>query len=194
MRITKIILVVVLTIALSLTTVAYGQYTLSEQQKGGRTPAHHISKQGRQFVINEFGECKDLPELINAIGKYEMEHFSYDYDYIMPIIQDFDFDTLVKEEKGVCWEFAAFAKTVIGEICAIKGWEMSNYIVDVRLKKDFSKTHSYNYVIDNNTIHVFDMTCAVVENRIWYETFTGNSVADIYDYADRLQESAYRVG
>ncbi len=193
MRILRTTLIVLTIIATSLTTVVYGQYTLSDQRNGGISPVHHISEKGRQFIIDEFGDCRDLAALIDAIEKYEMAHFSYDYDYAMPLVQSFDFDTFLKVKKGVCWELAAFAKIVITEISTLNGWRVSNYIIDMRPKNNFAKTHSYNYVIADDIIYTFDLTSAVAHRNPWRRQFVGNSLEDIYNYAERMNEDVYRV-
>ena len=193
MRILKTTLIVLTIITTSLTTVVYGQYTLSEQQSGGISPVHHITEQGRQFIIDEFGDCQDIVSLIDAIEKYEMAHFSYDYDYSMPLVQSFDFDTFLEAKKGVCWELAAFAKVVITEISNLHGWHVSSYIVDMRPKNNFTKTHSYNYVITDDIIYTFDLTCAVARGKTWRRQFAGDGLEDIYNYAEQMNESIYRV-
>ena len=55
MRTVKIIVSVMLVIALAATMFLYCQYTLSEQRAGGNSPVCHISKQGRKFIVEEFG-------------------------------------------------------------------------------------------------------------------------------------------
>ena len=193
MRIMKTVLSVLIIVAVSLTMVAYGQYTLFEKRRGGMSPVHHISEQGRQFIIDEFGGYQDLPTLIDAIEKYEMAHFSYDYDYGMPLVQDFNFDEFLEKKTGVCWELAAFAKIVVSEVSALHGWGVSSYIVDVRLEDDFTTAHSYNYVIADNTIYVFDLTNTVVHGTPWHRQFDGDSLDDVYEYADEMNEKIYRV-
>ena len=111
----------------------------------------------------------------------------------MPLIQDFDFDEFLEAKKGVCWELSAFAKCVIHEISLAKNWNVSNYIVDVRLNHEFDRTHSYNYVIDDGTIYTFDMTVAVGQHKSWIHSFQGNSLDDIYRYAGKLKDDVYRV-
>lgn len=193
MRTIKNIVSVLIIIIIAVTTIAFGMYTLSEQRTGGISPVCQISNQGRQFIINEFGHCEDVPELICAIEKYEIENFSYDKSYPIQIVQDFNFDEFLKEKKGVCWELSAFAKCVIGEISSIKNWDISNYIVDVRINHNFFKNHSYNYVICDGTIYAFDITCAVAQNQSWSFSFNGNSLSDIYNFAEKLNEDIYRI-
>ena len=195
MRTVKIIVSVMLVTALAATMFLYCQYTLSEQRAGANSPVCHISKQGRKFIVEEFGWCEDLPTLIKAIEKYEIENFTYDKSYTMPLIQDFNFDSFLKEKTGVCWELAAFARCVIQQISETKNWNIANYIADVRLNHNFNRTHSYNYVIDfgNHTIYTFDMTPAVAHNKPWFYSFAGDSLDDIYDYAAKLNDDLYRV-
>ena len=193
MRTIKMIMSVLIVIVIAATIVLCGQYTLSEQRGGGTSPVCHISKEARQFIIEEFGWCDDVPTLIDAIEEYEVENFSYDKSYAMPLIQDFDFDEFLEAKKGVCWELSAFAKCVIHEISLAKKWNVSNYIVDVRLNHEFDRTHSYNYVIDDGTIYTFDMTVAVGQHKSWIHSFQGNSLDDIYRYAGKLKDDVYRV-
>ena len=110
MRILRTILYVLLVIAISVTSVVFIFYTMSQKYIGGITAPHHISEQGRQFVIDEFGDCSDLPTLIEAIRIYETENFTYDYDQPTAHIQSFDFDTFLKEKRAYAGNFPALPK------------------------------------------------------------------------------------
>lgn len=189
----KTITIVLLIVAIFLTTIGYAQYAVSAQMSGGASSAHHISEKGRRFVIEEFGHCETISDLIAEIGEYEKTHFTYDENYPERIIQDFNFDEFVAKETGVCWEMAAFADCVVREICIYKNWDARSYIVDVRINGNFWLTHSYNYVIEGDTIYAFDMTEAVVRQKTWICSFSGTNLSDIYNFAEQMNETVYRV-
>lgn len=184
---------ILLIIAMAATLALFGYYMVSQKKAGGITPMYHISPEGRAFIAEEFGHCQSLAELLETVEAYEMQHFTYDHNYRMPVVQNFDFDTFLKAETGVCWELAAFAKCVIGEICAMKDWQVANYVVDIRFKDDFFKTHSYNYVIAEDGIYVFDPTSTVNNQKSWLHRIDGDSLDEVYAYADSLGETVYRV-
>lgn len=189
----KLAIMILLVIAIAGTLFLFGYHMVSQQRAGGLTPMCHISQEGRAFIAEEFGHCQTLEELLQAVEAYEMAHFTYDYNYKMPLVQDFDFDSFLEAQTGVCWELAAFAKCVIAEVCSMKNWEVANYVVDIRFKNAFFKTHSYNYVIAEDGIYVFDPTTTVNQQESWLHRIEGDSLKQVYAYADSMGEIIYRV-
>lgn len=189
----KRIAMLFLVIALAVNLFVFGFYMFRQKRTGGTSPMYHISEEGRAFIVDTFGKYNTMEDLIRAIEIYEWKNFTYDKGYRMGIVQGFQFDAFLEKETGVCWELAAFAKCVIGEISKLKGWDIANYIVDIRYKEDFFKTHSYNYVITDDGIYVFDLTTAVTKGKSILHRIEGDSLDDIYAYSRSLDERPYRV-
>jgi len=189
----KRIVMILLIVAMAGNILFFGFYMFREKRTGGTSPMYHISEEGREFIVQTFGHYNTMEELIRAIEIYEWKNFTYDEGYRMGIVQGFRFDTFLEQESGVCWELAAFGKCVIGEISKLKDWDVANYILDIRYQDDFFKTHSYNYVIMDDGIYVFDLTTAVTKGKSVLHRIEGDSLDDIYAYAKSLGERPYRV-
>lgn len=194
MKVLKIVLSTILIVAMVVTLALCCQQTLSAQKDGSIAPACRITNQSKQFVIETFGHYETVPDLLQAIENYAAENFQYNHKYQMPLIQDFDFDAFIEAKTGVCWEFAAFAECCVVLWSQEKDIPLRSYIVDMRPKSNFSATHSYNYVIEGNTIYAFDLTPVTGKRPAWgIHSFTGDSLDDIYAYASRMGEDIYRV-
>ena len=75
-----------------------------------------------------------------------------------------------------------------------KNIAVKSYIVDMRPKTNFSATHSYNYVITEEKIYMFDLTPVTCQRPAWgIHAFAGDSLEDIYVYASNMGEDIYRV-
>ena len=194
MKVLKIVLSTILIIAMVVTLALCCQQTLSAQNGGGIAPACRITNQSKQFVIETFGHYETVPDLLQAIENYAAENFRYDHKYRMPLIQDFDFDAFIEAKTGVCWEFAAFAECCVVLWSQEKDISLRSYIVDMRPRNRFTVTHSYNYVIEGDTIYAFDLTPVADQRPAWgIHSFTGDGLEDIYDYASHMGENIYRV-
>lgn len=194
MKVLKISLSTILIIAMVVTLALCCQQTLSAQKDGSIAPACRITSQSKQFVIETFGHYESVLDLLQAVENYAAENFQYDHKYQMPLIQDFDFDAFLETKTGVCWEFAAFAECCVVLWSQEKDIPLRSYIVDMRPRNRFSITHSYNYVIEGDTIYAFDLTPVADQRPAWgIHSFTGDGLEDIYGYASRMGENIYRV-
>ena len=186
--------IVFLVLAMVGTTVFFAKGIKEDQKAGGTTPICRVPESGRQFMVDTFGHCQTVEELLVAVDAYERKHFTYDKETLDGFIQTFDFQTLMETNRGVCWEFAVFAKCAVNEIAKHKNWDVSVYVVSVRRDDDPSWHHAYNYVVAPEGIYVFDPTVGVCnkQHRKLYR-FDGDTVADIYAHAREAGETVYEL-
>ena len=106
-----------------------------------------MSTSSKQWVIDNFDEYETFDDLLyNGMTPFVLNNFVYDskHNYRFPL-QSFNFELFQNVKwHGVCFQFAQWAKSVVTELY---GSEVRCYIADVRINHNFSKTHSYNYFI-----------------------------------------------
>ena len=102
----------------------------------------------KKWVHETFDDYETFDELLyDGMIPFATNNFVYDDDYNhhFLVIQQFNFNQFRQDEfHGVCYQFAQWAKSVVTELY---GSEVRCYIADVRINHNFSKTHSYNYFI-----------------------------------------------
>jgi len=102
----------------------------------------------KQWVHDTFGGYETFEEfLYEGLIKFAIKNFVYDdnYNHYFLVVQRFNFNEFRQDDfHGVCYQFAQFAKSVVLELY---GKEVKSFVCDVRLNRNFNKTHSYNYFI-----------------------------------------------
>ncbi len=193
MKRTKTILSALLITAIAVTLVAYAWHTLTLQHAGALSPGCRLTSRSAQFVEETFGGFQSLPELLQGLEDYAVANFRYDHDQPTPLVQDFDFDAFARRKTGICWDFSAFAECTVLLWAQAHDLPVESYIVDMRPKDNFFMTHSYNYVIDGQTIYALDLTPASNNKKPWgVHSFSGDSLKDIRAYAENMGENIYR--
>ena len=106
-----------------------------------------------RMQINEPEETKNREQekfedfLYEGLIKFAIKNFVYDdnYNHYFLVVQRFNFNEFRQDDfHGVCYQFAQFAKSVVLELY---GKEVKSFVCDVRINRNFNKTHSYNYFI-----------------------------------------------
>jgi len=124
---------------------------------GGYSTVTHLTSRSRQWIMDRFGHCQTVEELLTEVDLFVCKECTY-RDQKVILHQSFDFDRFVfrRELHGLCFDFAAFVK------CVVLVWaEETNapplqvYLYDVRTKKG---NHSYNFVVTENTTYFLDTT------------------------------------
>lgn len=146
MNIFKKLCSVLLTVAL-LATIASSFFTSVQQNTaGGYSTLSTITERSATWLLQQFGHCQTVPELLDAIDRFGCEHFVYD---LQPVFfQAFDLDKFLFEDHfhGVCFDFSCFVK------CAVLVWreakgrtDVQVFVYDVRTRKG---GHSYNFITE----------------------------------------------
>ena len=99
----------------------------------------------KQWVHDAFGGYETFEEfLYEGLIKFAIKNFVYDdnYNHYFLVVQRFNFNEFRQDDfHGVCYQFAQFAKSVVLELY---GKEVKSFVCDVRINRNFNKTHSYN--------------------------------------------------
>ena len=107
-----------------------------------------MTSDDKKWVHETFDDYETFDELLyDGMIPFATNNFVYDDDYNhhFLVIQRFNFNQFRQDDfHGVCYQFAQWAKSVVTELY---GGEVRRYIADVRINHNFSKTHSYNYFI-----------------------------------------------
>ena len=107
-----------------------------------------MSSADKKWVHETFDGYETIEELLyDGMIPFVTSNFVYDSDYNRHflVIQQFNFNQFRQDDfHGVCYQFAQWAKSVVTELYSS---EVRCYIADVRLNRNYYKTHSYNYFI-----------------------------------------------
>ena len=150
MKTLKSIFSVILAITL-LATAALGHYTSEQQNHSGDYSAvSTITEKSSQWILDRFGHCTSVINLLQTIDRFGCENFVYEEQKYPFLVQAFDLDKFIFEKNfhGMCFEFSAFAK------CAVLVWKEAHqrddvqaYVYDVKKGKDYR--HCYNIIIED---------------------------------------------
>ncbi len=157
----------------------------------------------KKWVHETFDDYETFDELLyDGMIPFATNNFVYDDDYNhhFLVIQRFNFNQFRQDDfHGVCYQFAQWAKSVVTELC---GSEVRCYIADVRINHNFSKTHSYNYFIvedsnGNRETYFVDFT-AILSHYRRNEPYgcCVKKIGDMpfKDYSEKvLNDDVYRV-
>ena len=150
MRIFKTVACIILC-ALFVTSFAFSAYASSQQKgQGDYSAITTVTERSSQWMLDQFGHCRTVPELLEEIDRFGCENFVYEDLYTIQIIQSFDLDKFLFEDDfhGVCFEFSSFVK------CAVLVWKEAHHREDVQafvydVKKGSDWRHSYNFVMED---------------------------------------------
>ena len=149
MKVFKIICCTILTIALAATFVL-SAFTSSQQKSGGGYSAlTTVTERSQQWILEQFGHCQTIPELLDEIDHFAVGHFTYG-DPRKQLVQNFWLDTFIFEDDflGVCFDFSCFVKSVVlvwKE--AHQRQDVQAYVYDVQLRN--GGAHSYNFIMED---------------------------------------------
>ena len=149
MRIFKIVCCTILAIAMA-TSFALSAITSTQQKtSGGYSALTTITEHSQEWILDQFGHCQTIPELLDEIDRFAAENFTYGFPR-KQILQNFWLDTFIFEDKflGVCFDFSCFAK------CVVLVWkearqrdDVEAYVYDVRTE---GGAHSYNFIVEED--------------------------------------------
>lgn len=146
----------------------------------------------RTWILDHFGDCTDIECLILCVDKYAVENFNYDYNKI-PILQHFDFEELITQQSGICFDFACFFKNCCLVWAERNDVELKAFVVDIKYKNKsiFAPGHAYSVVqMSDGRNYYCDITSDIYKVQqegkkpFGFETFNES----IKDYAARYDE------
>ena len=147
----KIFSVILSILLVALTVLSF--FTTYANNRSGTVSAAtcNISAGNKAYIINKYSDCKTVEELIMRLDNEICKE--YTYYYCPPIIfQHFDIDNFIKTKKGLCFDYACYAKIVFNTIFP----NVKVYVCDVRI--DYFNNHSYNFIETDTHRYAVDFT------------------------------------
>lgn len=194
MRIFKTICCTILAIALA-ASFALSAFTSTQQKRGGGySTLTTITDESREWILDQFGDCRTIPELLTEMDHFAAENFTYGFPR-KQILQNFWLDTFLFEDDflGVCFDFSCFAK------CVVLVWKEAHqrddvqvYVYDVRTKNG---GHSYNFIMEDGHTWFLCLTTDVTRASKGQKLqgpieITGETPRE---YAQRYDEHIYNI-
>ena len=178
----KIFSVILSILLVALTVLSF--FTTYANNRSGTVSAAtcNISAGNKAYIINKYSDCKTVEELIMRLDNEICKE--YTYYYCPPIIfQHFDIDNFIKTKKGLCFDYACYAKIVFNTIFP----NVKVYVCDVRI--DYFNNHSYNFIETDTHRYAVDFTTNQYkyknnQKRIIYEdigTLSFDEYAKLYN-------------
>ena len=159
MRAFKIICSILLIAALVITVVFCYQTSNRQDLSGGYSAVSTITEKSSQWLLEKFGHCESVVELLLEIDRFGCETFVYESQVYPFIVQSFDLDKFIFEDNfhGMCFEFSSFVK------CAVLVWKEARHRDDVQayvydVKKGSDWRHSYNFIMEDGRTWFFCLT------------------------------------
>jgi len=151
---------------ISISTGLFVNYT-EEMEAGGYTGTNSVMRpQSKQFVVDTFGEYETFEDLFYVgLPHFIFENFIYDLNYMhTEPHQSFDFERFRNEGwRGVCLNYAQFAKSVVLVWSEYKNIDVKCFVVDT-LMNDGSG-HTYNYFVYDGNTYIADYTSAQTQYK-----------------------------
>ncbi len=186
MKIFKIVacaLVVVLLVGM-----VYNNYT--EVKNGEETISTAlIDDESRVWIIDIFGHCETIDELLFDMGLFAKGNFNY-FVFNEPL-QHFNFDEFLNNNyTGCCYDFSVWAKIIVLTWAGLKEIAVRSYVIDVMIDNRKDITHSYNHFVVGDNQYYADFTCIATTKRgdwqisdyIYKTDFNYKEIAERYNY------------
>lgn len=164
----KNINVVVRTILILALVISIGAsiVIIDSQKTSGYSSTTKCSPVARQWIIENFGEARDIYELLDNINRF-ISSQNYIPRQVTDVVQYFSIDEFIFEDDcdGLCFDFSSFTAVCTREISNYKNWKnITALIVDAKSTKEKNSYHSFNFIrIDGSTFYIdttFDMNRA----------------------------------
>ena len=183
----KYITTSILIILLIFTLVFAYANTYKQNRSGGYSSVCTLTKEDKNWIINNFSHYNTVEDLIIAVNDYICKNFKYvDKTYI----QHFDFAETVENKTGLCFDFASLQKCIVTVIAEYKDWDIKVYVADVETRTD---AHSYTFITVNDKKYFSDPTSNLTrytkgKQVIYYEDISNLSFEE---YASLYNEKIY---
>ena len=168
----------------------------AEREKGSYTVSLQLlTQQDKDWIIDNFGDCNTVEELLNSMELFVAENFIYNSSILNQIpLQSFRFGKFRRNFTGVCFDFSCFVKTV----CIV--WAESNnidvkcYVIDCELEN--KQAHSYNYLVTADKTYYMDFTqfnTLVKKGKLTDGTVFDIGDKDMLKYSKELGDKVRKV-
>lgn len=130
------------------------------QKTSGYSSTTKCSPAAREWIIEQFGDAKDIYELLNNINSFVSSR-TYIPRQPSDIVQYFSIDKFIFEDNcdGLCFDFACFTATCTREISEYRKWEgITAIIVDAKSTQVENSYHSFNFIHINEDVVYIDTT------------------------------------
>lgn len=191
MKILKLFLSALVIGALMAATVCGCLTTYRQNTSGGYSSLSTVTEKSSQWIMDSFGHCRSVEELLEELSLFARENFVYQ-DRNYGLLQDFQMDTFVFEEDfhGVCHDFSCFAKCVVLVWGQERQVDVQVYVYDLLTRT--RARHSYNYVVADGRTWFMDLTTDVTRAKngkepLGPDEITGVSIPDYMASYDEIK-------
>jgi len=156
----------VLILAVALTAGVAGEENRQANNAGGYSDVCGvITPETEKWVLEQFGHCQDMKQLLWSLDFFACENFVYTTDSLrlsQRIMQHFDMQSFIQSGfRGVCFDFSCFCKNVTLIWSEARGEQVQVFVCEVR--RDLRSGHAYNYFRDS-------------QGNGWYMDVTSDSI------------------
>lgn len=111
------------------------------------------------FVMNEFGHCDTMEEMLYEADLYVCKNFEYDHELAAQkfFLQYSRVQNTIDTKKGICFDFAMFVKVCGTVFAREKGIDAQVYIASCDSLRG-GVGHSYNYIVTGGHTYHLDTT------------------------------------
>ena len=159
MKTVRTVIQTILVIALII-SIGASIVVINGQTTNGYSSTTKCSPAAREWIIEQFGDAKDIYELLDNINNFVSSR-TYIPRQPSDIVQYFSIDKFIFEDtcNGLCFDFACFTAISVREICKFKNWDnITAVVVDVKSTRVAKSYHSFNFIHFNNKIFYIDTT------------------------------------
>jgi lactate dehydrogenase-like 2-hydroxyacid dehydrogenase len=140
-----------------------------------------LTEEDEQWILERFGHCDDLEELLICIRDYCTTNFNYDYEKAKVFyFQHFNFRDLVESKKGICFDFSCFTKACI-VVCKEKNPQLGELKVYDRTSPSelLERSEGAEVLVTNKTLITAKDMAMLPELKYIGVLATGYNVVDI---------------
>ena len=126
-------------------------------------------------------DCDTDEEKVNAIYKWMIQNFEYDYD-CEPLIQYFNVRKTLSTRKGICYDFSH----LFAALC--RSQNIPCYVVDGDKRDNAQYHHTWNRVYFDNSWWNIDVTFDIIQTKNQDELYSFRKIENAY-----MQDKEYFI-
>lgn len=122
------------------------------QSTSGYSLTTKCSPQACEWIIEKFGDTENIVDLMSDVNDF-IGTRTYIERKPTDLFQYFDIEKFIENDcNGLCYDWSCFTSIVVREISTYKGWQgITALVVDAVHLNDSSNSHSFNFVVDENS-------------------------------------------
>ena len=162
MKTIKISIALLMTLFLLWGQISICQSEIDTRSLGGYSSVcGPITETDKQWVMEHFGDCNTVEELMIALELFGCTNFKYTNDALrlsQRIIQYYNLGAFIASDyRGVCFDFSCFCKNVILIVCQEKSIPVRAYVCSIRYAE--GPGHALNIIYTGDgTGYYLDLT------------------------------------